>query len=118
MRTCSARALGMVFFLGSFVTAWVDAADIPLKNWPAPVTWSASRSGYGATTMDLGNPIPFIGLQPCRLLDTRGNGAPFTGGKFTGGSDVRSYTLPQATICGIPASVAAVSLNFTVVNPD
>lgn len=90
----------------------VLGGDIP--NWPAPATWSPARSrGVGA--MDVTNPLPFIGLTPCRIVDTRGNGAPIQGGIFTGGSDVRSYAL--AGICGIPASARAVSLNFTVTGP-
>jgi hypothetical protein len=65
--------------------------------------------------MDVTNPLPFIGLAPCRIVDTRGNGAPIQGGIFTGGSDVRNYVL--AGICGIPASARSVSLNFTVTGP-
>jgi hypothetical protein len=86
-----------------------------IKNWPAPTTWSPAKSLSGLTAMDVTNPLPFIGLAPCRIVDTRGNGAPIQGGIFTGGSDVRSYAL--AGICGIPASARAVSLNFTVTGP-
>jgi hypothetical protein len=48
-------------------------------------------------------------------VDTRGNGAPIQGGIFTGGSDVRNYTI--SGICGVPGGIGAVSLNFTVVGP-
>ena len=85
-----------------------------IKNWPAPATWSPAKS-HGVSPMDVTNPLPFIGLAPCRIVDTRGNGAPIQGGIFTGGSDVRSY--PVAGICGIPASARALSLNFTVTGP-
>src|SRR5439155_7028398 len=85
-----------------------------IKNWPAPATWSPAKS-HGVSPMDVTNPLPFIGLAPCRIVDTRGNGAPIQGGIFTGGSDVRNYIL--AGICGIPASARAVSLNFTVTGP-
>jgi hypothetical protein len=61
------------------------------------------------------SPIPFIALAPCRIVDTRGNGAPIQGGMFTGGADVRNYAV--AGICGIPAVAQALSLNFTVVGP-
>jgi len=54
-------------------------------------------------------------LPPCRVLDIRGNGAPFQGGILTGGSDVRNYVIPP--ICGVPTGVSAVSLNFTVTGP-
>jgi hypothetical protein len=58
--------------------------------------------------------FPFVGLAPCRIVDTRG-GAPITGGIFTGGSDVRNYA--TAGICGIPAFARALSLNFTITSP-
>lgn len=85
-------------------------------NWPAPATWSPARVQGALTTMgQVTDPLPFIGVAPCRILDTRGNGAPIQGGIFTGGSDVRSYFL--AGICGIPTWARAVSLNFTVTGP-
>lgn len=86
-----------------------------IKNWPAPATWSPTKSHGGLSTQDLTNPLPFIALAPCRIVDTRGNGAPITGGMFTGGSDVRNYAV--AGICGIPSSARALSLNFTVTGP-
>jgi Chaperone of endosialidase len=64
---------------------------------------------------EITSPLPFIGVTPCRIVDTRGNGAPIQGGLFAGGSDVRNYVL--AGICGIPAAAQAVSLNFTVTGP-
>src|SRR5207247_996337 len=58
---------------------------------------------------------PVLGPRPGRVLDTRGKGVRIQGGIFTGGSDVRNYTIPP--ICGVPAGVAAVSLNFTATGP-
>ena len=65
--------------------------------------------------MDATPPLPFIGLNPCRVVDTRGNG--FTGqfgppALVAGAS--RDFTL--AGQCGIPPSASALSLNFTVAN--
>src|SRR5206468_6499868 len=77
--------------------------------------WSPARGAGVHTLSDATNPVPFIGLPPCRILDTRGNGAPIQGGIFTGGSDVRSYVIPP--ICGVATNAAAVSLNFTVTGP-
>ena len=65
----------------------------------APATWSPARPHGGLARMgDVTTPLPFVGLAPCRILDTRGNGAPIQGGIFTGGSDVRNYVIPP--ICG------------------
>src|SRR6266496_4388285 len=42
-----------------------------IHNWPAPASWSPSRS-HGVTTQgDITNPLPFIGVTPCRQYDSR-----------------------------------------------
>src|SRR5437773_3750060 len=102
----------VAFLVLIFAASGLFAQSIP--NWPAPATWSPTRSHGGLGTQDLTNPLPFIALAPCRIVDTRG-GAPITGGIFTGGSDVRNYAV--SGICGIPASARALSLNFTVTGP-
>ena len=87
-----------------------------IVNWAAPRTWSPQSVSGGVSTMGaVTSPLPFIGLAPCRIVDTRGNGAPIQGGMFTGGADVRNYAV--AGICGIPDVAQALSLNFTVVGP-
>jgi hypothetical protein len=58
------------------------------------------------------SPLPFIGLDPCRVADTRGNGAPIQGGIFAN-SESRNWTV--SGICGIPSGAGAVSVNFSVV---
>ncbi len=55
------------------------------------------------------NPIQFIGVTPCRIVDTRNIGGPITGGSS------RSFIVSQLGNCGIPANAAAYSLNVTVV---
>src|SRR5438552_17782151 len=100
----------------SFFLAGLALCGEAIPNWAAPATWSPARPHGGLARMgDVTTPLPFVGLAPCRILDTRGNGAPIQGGIFTGGSDVRNYVIPP--ICGVPSGVAAVSLNFTVTGP-
>ncbi|HMF10496.1 MAG TPA: hypothetical protein VKJ00_15260 [Thermoanaerobaculia bacterium] len=86
-----------------------------IPNWPAPATWSPSRSAGTLTTQDVTNPLPFVGLAPCRLVDTRGNG--FTGayGPPSLAAGVRR-DFPLSGQCGIPSGAGAVSLNVTVTN--
>src|SRR5438034_2236323 len=108
-RKVSFLYLGSLFFTG--IALGADA----IPSWSAPASWSPTRAAGVRTLADATPPLPFIGLPPCRILDTRGNGAPIQGGIFTGGSDVRNYTIPP--ICGVPSGVAAVSLNFTVTGP-
>jgi hypothetical protein len=85
-----------------------------IANWHAPATWTPPRA-RGVTTLSETPPLPFIAVSPCRIVDTRGNGAPIQGGIFTGGSDVRNYAV--GGICGIPSGARALSLNFTVAGP-
>ena len=87
-----------------------------IADWPAPATWSPDSASEGVSTMGaVTSPLPFVGLAPCRIVDTRGNG--FTGAygppALTQGSP-RNFTLSGR--CGIPADAQAVSLNVTVTN--
>ena len=91
-----------------------SSGAIAIPNWPVPTYWSpATELGDGS----LGKagipspPIPFVAVQPCRVVDTRGNGAPIQGGIYAD-SEARNYVLTG--ICGIPAGAKAVSANFTV----
>jgi len=57
--------------------------------------------------------LNFYTLAPCRLVDTRGAISPLGGPTMSGGT---SRTFPVGTsICGLPASAAAYSLNMTAV---
>jgi hypothetical protein len=107
--------LFLVLILAASSLFALNVNKLPPDNWAAPATWSPARSRTGLSAQDVTNPLPFIGLAPCRLVDTRGNGAPITGGIFTGGADVRSYAV--SGICGIPIGARALSLNFTVTGP-
>lgn len=62
-------------------------------------------------------PYQFFALTPCRVYDTR-TGQPSAGGTNGGRlvhGAVRQYRLK--TLCGIPGTAQAVSLNLTVVGP-
>ncbi len=105
-----------VSFLGliSVFLAGLAAGSEAIPNWPAPAVWTP-RSARGLTTLSVTNPLPFIGVSPCRVADTRGNG-------FTGqygppslvANATRSFTITG--VCEIPAGAAAVSFNFTALN--
>lgn len=86
-----------------------------IPNWPAPTTWSPSRGSGVRTLTDVSHPLPFIGVTPCRLVDTRGTpGVPInTGGAFSA-NEIRTWVF--AGLCGIPVAAKAVSLNVTVTN--
>jgi hypothetical protein len=61
------------------------------------------------------SPLPFIGVTPCRIVDTRDAGRPPEYGppSLAPGLPGRTFTLVGQ--CGIPAGARAVSLNVTAV---
>lgn len=123
--------------VGSFAVALVLVApaltaqqrdDVPLATWSAPPYWmppvQAARDTAesdlaaveGATLEPLAlptAPLPFIGITPCRLIDTRGPIGTYGGPALVAGSP-RSF--PVAGQCGVAADAGAVSVNATVTN--
>jgi hypothetical protein len=91
--------------------------DIPLTNWEVPPYRVSSPSGGFGTMADVTPAVSFVGVTPCRLVDTRpaaafpaGYGVP----ALTAGAP-RNFDLNSAAHCtGIPAGVEAYSLNITV----
>ena len=86
-----------------------------IPDWSAPATWTPTRSSGVHTMTDVTGALPFTGVTPCRVADTRGNG--FTGafGPPSLAADAqRSFTITGQ--CGIPAGAKAVSFNFTALN--
>src|SRR6266545_2179638 len=101
--------------LMAILVAGFALGDEEIPNWPAPATWSPHSASRGASTMGaITSPLPFIGVTPCRVLDTRNPVGPFGGPAFSSGQ-TRSFTIPSGPCSGIP-SAGAYSLNFTVVN--
>ena len=100
-----------------------SSAQEKIENWSAPALWSApaklakGADSGGIETLQVGPtpPLHFVGLEPCRLVDTRGNG-------FTGqyGPPALTQGVPRTFVltgqCGIGATAEAVSLNVTVTN--
>src|ERR1700693_131253 len=111
------RRFLLLFAFGVFGVA-IARAQEPVQeaipNWPAPATWSPHSLSRGVSTMGaITSPLPFIGVTPCRVVDTRNPVGPFGGPAFTSGL-TRSFTIPSGPCSGIPIA-GAYSLNFTVV---
>src|SRR5436309_96262 len=116
----SARRVSMavsILLCSSIGTAQDSFRKAPteLPNWPVAPFWVSPQSIAieklreadplaieGVPTP----PLPFVGVAPCRIVDTRGNGAPIQGGIYTNGES-RNYALPG--ICGIPDQAQAIS---------
>jgi hypothetical protein len=103
------------------LSVFAQSQEIPLTNWTVPPYTSVSvRPEAGLTTMaDITPGVAFVGVAPCRIVDTRG------GGVFTGNygppalvaNTPRNFDLNSAPHCtGLPEALSAYSLNFTVVN--
>ncbi len=89
--------------------------DVEIGNWPAPASWtppegSAARVGGVRPEAVESTPtgaLPFTGIAPCRMFDSRVTGGPIASGT------TRTIPLTGAP-CGIPANAAAVSVNVAV----
>jgi hypothetical protein len=90
-----------------------DSIDVFVDD---PTDMLIDVNGYFALPMATG--LHFYPTTPCRVADTRSS-AGFSG-QFgppsLAGGITRVFTIP-ASACGIPATAAAYSLNFTVVPP-
>jgi hypothetical protein len=106
------KQLGFGITLLLLASGFALAQNIPLNNWTVPPYSQSSHRGGITTMTDVTSPRAFIGVQPCRVADTRGNGAPIQGGIFPN-SGLRTWDVTG--ICGIPAGADAISVNFTVV---
>ena len=97
--------------------ASAQSSDIPVSNWTVPPYTAASG---GITTMaDVTSPRAFIGVQPCRLVDTRSGAFPEGFGPPNLSPGVtRVFDLINGPCPAMPNIVDAYSLNVTVVTPS
>jgi hypothetical protein len=97
---------------------FVDVAFISYKDGPCSATPIPTRTPTPTRT-----PLPtappavgatFFSLDPCRLIDTRGEAGPRGGPALAAGF---TRALPAAGECGIPFPARAISVNVTVTAP-
>lgn len=90
-------------------SAMLTAQSPALHNWPVPGT------PRNITPMaDITNPMPFIAVTPCRIVDTFSFPAGPYGPPALVARASRNFTLTGQ--CGIPGSATVISANFTVFN--
>src|SRR6476646_3846953 len=111
MKVSKTMGFGVVLLL--LASGALVAQDIPLHNWTVPPYNQSSHSGGITTMTDVTLAHPFVGVAPCRVADTRGNGAPIQGGIF-GNSTERTWDLTG--LCRIPAGAEAISVKLTGVS--
>jgi hypothetical protein len=103
---------------------------VTLKHWVAPLYWQPTQAnvdehavvpapnaiGLPATA----NPLVFVAMPPCRVVDTRTSSQGFTGAfgppSLLGGVS-RTFPILSSTTCTIPAAAQAYSFEITVVPP-
>ena len=120
----------------SYLTLWPRGQEQPLvstlnsdgriKSNAAivPAGASGAISAFASNTTDLvldinGYFVPasdpaagaFYPITPCRIADTRNSVGPLGGPSLAGGLS-RTFPIPAATACNIPAGVQAYSLNL------
>ncbi len=92
----------------------------PIESWPVlDTTWTPD----GEVRMITGDavptdPLPFIGITPCRLIDTRSSLLPAgygTPALSEGGA--RTFIMVGQSHCFVPPGAQAVSINVTAANP-
>src|SRR5258708_4171744 len=107
-----------------------QATDVvTLKNWAAPLFWQPSPAETEAAAFRAGVPLPraqapvnslvFVGMTPCRVVDTRSSqGFPngFGPPSLTGGAS-RTFPIQSTTTVTIPAIAQAYSFHITAVHP-
>jgi hypothetical protein len=140
MRRESQLVVGLAFSLSCFAAAaWAQPdrqLPEPIVNWSAPPYFrlpagadeavNAAGRGLGAAealggALPITPPLPFVGLFPCRVADTR-SGQGFSGqaGPPTIlANTVRTFRIADPVpgapnACGVPSTARAVSFQFTV----
>jgi len=133
--TSTHRILSSLVLASAFGISAVSAqapGQEGIPNWPAPPFWSATQAAQtpveprdprarwaaihaesvaGVPTA----PLTLIGINPCRIVDTRDGTKPAGYGPPSLSQGVsRNFTLTGQ--CGIAGTAQAVSLNITVTN--
>ena len=85
-------------------TGWGSVDATHLVN-----EWTSNQ----VSTVTSTNPLGFIPVTPCRLVDTRGQTGAF-GGPEMSTAQTREFDLPSGD-CNIPSTAVAYALNITVV---
>src|SRR5262245_55665611 len=103
LRSTRFIALVVLFLIPVSVFAQLQRDVVALKSWPAPLYWQPTRNervGIAQSDTSLNvtadattpaNALVFVGMTPCRVVDTRNPNGPLGGPALTGGA---SRTFP------------------------
>src|ERR1017187_2784852 len=104
---------------------------VALKHWAAPLYWQPTQPSIeehavapaaGTTGLPANaNPLVFVAMTPCRVVDTRTSSLnatrPFGTPSLVAGAS-RTFPILSSTTCSIPAAAQAYSFEITVVPPE
>jgi len=116
--------VGLLLFACLPITAFCQQSRpgsdvIPVKNWPVPKLVGQKSAAAPNAASDVGPPLVFVAITPCRVMDTRSQGGSGLAGAFGPPSLVanqpRLVPIPSSG-CGVPVA-AAYSLNFVSITP-
>src|SRR5438105_6612514 len=114
MRGSRPIKLSLVVLVSAFIIGSAQAQiGAVVSNWsvPSPTSGQHTMRALG----DVTNPIVFVGVTPCRIVDTRGLVGTF-GGPALPASSPRNFPLPVGPCTGLPSGPRVYSLNITVTN--
>src|SRR5215831_1472028 len=104
------------------LTAQGQLKVVPLKHWTAPPYWQLSEServasGLTPRAQSPANFLVYVGMTPCRVVDTRsGQGFPgmFGPPSLAAGAS-RTFPVQSSATCAIPSIAQAYLFNITMV---
>ena len=107
--------LAVVLVISASVEGQVGAT---VANWTVPSPGSSTgptAPGHARALGDVTLPSTFVGVTPCRIVDTRGPAGPYGAPSLSAGVS-RNFALASGPCTGFSGLIAAYSLNITVTN--
>jgi len=110
---------------GVTAVSGLDGSTVNVQTGPYPmaialnpitnIVYTANQGNNSASVVAgaQSDPLQFMPIAPCRMVDTRQPPGPFGGPAIAAGTS-RSFVLTQSD-CGVPPTAFAYSLNVTVV---
>jgi len=103
----------LVFLLVAAQAGAQIGAAVP--NWVVPSSGSSTSPGRIHALGDVTLPDAFVGVTPCRIVDTRGPAGPYGAPSLSPGVS-RNFALASGPCTGFTAFIGSYSLNITVTN--
>jgi hypothetical protein len=119
MTVSSHRKLALCFIAGVLASSALlaQAGSVNVPNWTVP-PYRVSASEGGLTTMTDNSPgVAYVGMQPCRVFDTRDPVGPYGGPRLIANT-TRNFDIDSGPCGPIPGLVQAYSMNFGAILAD